>query len=133
MFAFRNRKLWGESLLIFRLAYVYLFHLPLTFCMIIYFNILYYCNPSSLLKQMIETHMIEEDKYDKENVLFYLTSLKLLRKRWTVYTLNAFRKAFVGQPAPNPKVYDPVTEKSVCLLDYQIENRPLVLIFGNCT
>ena len=63
----------------------------------------------------------------------FIGTHKFIRKRFNIALLNAKKVAFVGSKAPNVKVMDLNTRQPVYLLDYQRNNRPLVLNFGNCT
>jgi len=46
---------------------------------------------------------------------------------------NALKEAQEGSPAPNPEVLDLLSRKSMKLLDWEKNGRPLVLNFGSCT
>lgn len=116
-----------------RILCVYLIYMPFTVVLMLHYNFLRCLNPSGMKTHFIKFNFLEEDNIEPSKDLNYLCSTKFVRKRFMVHSLNARRKAFVGHIAPNPTLHDLAKNKPVCLLDYQVDNRPLVLMFGNCT
>ncbi|CAL9686554.1 unnamed protein product [Knipowitschia caucasica] len=62
-----------------------------------------------------------------------LFSLESLRAVWHGHKLDFLKEAHLGQGAPNTEVVQLEDQKHKRILDYAMENRPLILNFGSCT